>query len=47
MSIAVCGLMGDPIVAIASLMAPFIPLVLSVLINAQWDLQKKAEMLEQ
>ena len=46
MSIAVCGLMGDPIIAIASVMMPFIPLMLSVLINAQWEVQKEAEILE-
>ena len=46
MSIAVCGLMDDPIVAIASLMLPFVPLMLSVFINAQWEVQKEGEVLE-
>ena len=46
MSIAVCALMSDPIVVIASLMLPFVPLVLSVLINSQWELQKEGEILE-
>ena len=47
MSIAVCALMDNPIIAIASIMLPFVPVVLSVLINAQWDLQKEGEMLEE
>lgn len=46
MSLPVCSLMDSAVVAIFTILLPVFPVIVGVLINGQWNIQKEAELLE-